>query len=502
MKHRFAYLALPLLLALPAPAQTAPTPTPPDDDDWGEEGDDGFGDDDDITISDDDLELEAPKAVSLTGFLRTDVGFWAERFGDDAPGRGRAPWARTRQSLDLVLTGKQDFLRFRLHGHMEYDFRYLGDELDVVDDFDEPTEEVYAFQLLPREALVGFSMGPVELTIGRQIVAWGEGDALSVLDVVNPRDLREPGLADLDDIRMSVLATRLGVFVGAHRIELMVLHEADFGLRSTPLGPFSPLLALIPESAQPLLLADDHGWTHKQDRFAFDQQQPLLRWVYNGPELDIGLYAAYVLDQQGVFELDTGALAAAAADGERGRVDFVLDHPFYGVVGTSGAAAVSSWLFKWELAAKLGRSYNTGDPEAAIPVIGRGKGSTIDVMAAVSYTPFQDLNVALEFTKATFVKKPDELLFEADLPTFALRARYQLLKQRLTLSAGASMFGLTDADDIGIFVRGGVDYEFFDGFEAGVGYIHFSPSENLGFLSGFDEHDQLFMKVRWDVTIL
>lgn len=487
-------------MALTTLAPRASAQTPPDD--WGED-DDGFGDDDDgIDIDDSDLELDRVNPLSLTGFLRTDWGFWAERFGDDVPGKGRAPWARGRQSLDLVMTGKWDWFRFRVQGHAEYDLRYLGDQLEETDDFDQPTEDEYAWQILPREALVAFSFGPAELTLGRQIVAWGEGDALSVLDVVNPRDMREPGLADLDDIRLSVLATRLGVFVGAHRIELMVLHEADFGLRSPPFGPFSPFAAVVPPAFAGALGSKDIGFSDKQERFSLEAQQPLLRWVYNGPDYDAGLYAAWVLDLQGVFELDPAKLIPALADPNIDRVDIEMDHRRYGVLGATGAFAISEWLVKWELAYKINKSFNVGDASAAVPSIGVATADTLDVMGAISWTPFSDLNVALEFTKSTFLEEPEQLLFPSDLPTFALRARYQLLKERLVLAFGASMFGLTDADQIGVTVRAGADYEFFDGFEAGLGYIHFSPSKDLGFLSGLDTHDQLFLHARWDFTIL
>lgn len=417
-----------------------------------------------------------------------------ERFADD-------PWAKSRASVDLVLTGKQDFLRLKLHGHFEVDFRYLGD------DFDDPTREAYQTQLLPREVLVGFSLGPVELTIGRQIVAWGEGDALSPLDVVNPRDLREPGLADLDDIRMSVFATRIGLFLGDHRIEAMVIHEADFGLRSPPFGPFSPFPALIGSFDSPIpigdLLAEKQlGFSDREDRFALGNQQPLLRWVYKGPGVDLGAYAAWVLDRQGTVRLPDAALLL---DPEVTRIDVELAHPRYGVIGTSGAWASGSTLLKWELGASLEKSFNVGDSAAFPPTLGIEKATTIDAMLALNYTPITDLQLALEITRSTFVNKPKNLLFPADDLFAAFRLMVRTLRERLTLSFAASAFAPPDesfADGFGFFLRAGADYELMDGLKLGLAFVHYNPSDDLGMLSGLDTHDNLSLKLRYDFTLL
>ncbi|MGE4650990.1 MAG: DUF1302 family protein, partial [Myxococcota bacterium] len=50
--------------------------------------------------------------------------------------------------------------------------------------------------------------GPIhwnlDLALGRQILIWGRADDLRIVDVLNPLDLREPGLTDLEVIRLPV----------------------------------------------------------------------------------------------------------------------------------------------------------------------------------------------------------------------------------------------------------------------------------------------------------
>ena len=488
-----------MLVAGPTWAQSTP---PADDDGWSDDSDDdGFGDDAsededesfDIDADIDD-EVEGPSPLSLRGFLRSDWHLWTERFDGN-------PWAKGRQNLDLIFTAKYKFLQFKAELHGEYDFAYLHER----GSYDSPTLREYEFQVLTRDVFLAFSLGAAELTIGRQIVTWGEGDALSPLDVVNPRDLREPGLADLDDIRLPLLATRLGIFIGDHRIEAMVVHEFSYGLRSPPFGPFSPFESIL--ASDPLAAAFLGGFStidfnDLQPQFGLETQQPFLRWVYKGPSVDVGLYAAYTLDKGGV-------VTQGRIDGDSLFLD--LDHQYYGVIGHSGAAGVDAFLFKWEVGVQLDRLFNTGsiDAAAAGAAIAAGENSIpfpatreslFDVMIGVTYTPISDLVFGLEFAKSTFFDKPDGLLFPVDQEQLAFRVSYTTLKERLQLSGAVSFIGFDPKFDV--LARAEISYNVVDTFDIGLGYVLFFPGEDTSFISGFDNHDRLFLKFRWDFTIL
>ena len=181
------------------------------------------------------------------------------------------------------------------------------------------------------------------------------------------------------------------------------------------------------------------------------------------------------------------------------------------MVGTSGAWSWKSLLIKWELGAQIERSFNVDQPSelevssgvfVQVPGLGVGKGSTIDTMLGLTYTPVADLQLALEFSKSSFVDEPDGLVFPVDQPTFAFRAMYKMLRDTLTFSAAVSMFGIETADEIGFVARAEVSYDIMDGVQIGGGYVHYHPSEDLGFLSGLGDHDQIFLKFRYDFLLL
>jgi len=493
-------IALALLVAVAPPVDAAENPpeVEAEDEDWGDE-DDGWGDEDsgfDASVFDDSfsqVELTAPSPWSVTGFARSAWGLWMERLDDE-------PWAKGRQSLDLEATYKKDGWRAVMAGHAEYDLRYLHQR----ERFDDATLEAYEWQVLGREMFVAYSWERVEATVGRQIVAWGEGDALSPLDVVNPRDLREPGIADLEDIRLAVLASRLGYFVGDHRFELMVIHEAEFGLRSPPFGPYSPFPELLASDPAAAALLGDKTirFEDEQDRFALENQQVLGRWVYKGPGIDLGVLGGYVLDKQGVIGdlVDLSDPAALAAFIDADEVALSLDHQHYGVLGTSGARAWGSLLLKWELGLEVGRPLNVQTEGVAGPEFGQIRTDLIQTMAGLSWTPEPEVQVGLEVLKPFRTETVEDLLFDIDAPTVALRFSWRGLKERLTVAGGLSVLGFQAEQ--GWLVGLDATYEAVQSLFVSLGYTTIHPGDDFGFLSGLDSHDQLTVRLRYDFTLL
>lgn len=67
-----------------------------------------------------------------------------------------------------------------------------------------------AFKVRLGRAYTTVYLGPVDLSVGNQVVAWGSTDAVNPVDVVNPRDLSNP-VADPADQRMAVPLLRATV---------------------------------------------------------------------------------------------------------------------------------------------------------------------------------------------------------------------------------------------------------------------------------------------------
>lgn len=485
--------ALCALLAGTAAAQDA-APDAADEAGWGEEGgDDGWGDGggfDDLGALP-EIEIDPPpppRNASLTGFLRYDLGIWATRTAS-------RPFAKDRVSLDLNFRYRDDRWRIVAEIHGEYDAAYLADR----ERFDQPTLDVYEARILSGEQYIATSLDAFEITVGRQIVVWGEGDALSPVDVVNPRDLREPGLADLDDLRLGVLATRVGWFHEGHRVEAMAVHEAYFGERPPPLGEFSPLRAFVldNELAADLLAGKTLDWHHEQDRFDPAHTQAFLRWSHKGSGLDAALYGAWALDQQGVVRLPP--LGALVQD----HIELELDHGRYWLAGHSGATTIDAWIVKWELAATLDKAYNTGDPEGGLTpdALGDATAHLISGMVGITWSGLADTTLGLELQAGRFLDRPADLLFPADAPVISARVVRQAMREKLRLLATATVFGATA--EHGWLLRAEAMYALSDAGSITAGFVHYGAGDEgeFGPFYGLDEHDRAFLRLRWDFDL-
>ncbi len=423
-----------------------------------------------------------PQEWSVYGTIRSDWALWTERIDSN-------PFAKSRQSLDLNVRFKKSIFRLVLSGHAEYDFAYLYKN----DTYDAPTQNVYAWQLFPREAFAALSLPSFELAVGYQVVPWGHGELLSPLDVAMPRDQREPGLQDPGDLRLPVLSSRINYFRGVHSVEFMMIHLPAFGFRPTPNSLFSPVPALFstPQAVavglSPDLLI---GRSYDETSPTFNQQF-LLRYAYHGPRVDLGVYAGTVLDQRGVFATtDASTFLASTTLG--------LQHERFGILGTSGNLPLRWFLLNWELSSDLARMLNTGQFDSGN--VSTDRAYLINTMVGLSFTGVRDLRLSVEFLKPWVLNDRTDWLLVPDRPVFAARASYSLFRERLQFNVVASFIGFHLEQ--GWFLRGEGSFMIRDGLKVNAGYITYQPGSEFSTFFGLGLHDRFYAGLRWDFTLL
>ena len=450
------------------------------EDDWGDDGDgDGFEEAADIK------KTQSTRPWSIGGFARTRAGFWVERLSED-------PLSTARQSLDLNFRYRDERFRVVAEIHGEYDLAYTLDE----DQYDQATMDTYEWRILHGEQFGAVSLGQFELVLGRQIVAWGEGDVFSPLDVVNPRDLREPGLADLDDIRLAVLASKWTYFWKHARLEALVIHEAYFGERPSPRAEYSPLVQLFDTNPDAAALLGNVRleYDQVQKRYAPKNWTTLLRFLHQGQGFDWGLYGGWLRDRQGVIQApDLGGLAA-------GVLKLPLDHRRYWMAGHSGSLPMGDWLIKWETLAEIDKSFNTANLNGAIPEIGVEQATLLTGMLGVTWSGLDQTTIGFEATRGLFVDAPDDQLFPADATSLALRLSRTFLRETLRVDGAATTVGWRG--QYGWLSRIEATYELTDALKLSLTYVHFGVGDDdeMGPFMGLVDHDQVLTKLRWSFT--
>jgi hypothetical protein len=497
----------------PEPGETEETPKPgegqepseppaeeeqPEDDGWGEEEEDFFAPVADAEID----EPEPPPAGSLTldSFVRTQEALWIERFNDN-------PFAKARQNLDADLRYKKPFpvgnsefgLRLVAGVHLEYDFAYLHER----DSYDDPTLDAYEWQILPRETFIALSYEALELTFGSQVVTWGRGTVLSPVDIVNPRDFREPFLVDLEDMRIPILATRLGIFFGQHRLESMLIHESSFWLIPPPMAPFSPMRRLIEEDPAVAALLESKTLQYEDvpGRFVNQALQFLQRWSWSGHGFDLALYAGSVLDRQGVYRLPE-------------PTEFLQDeiaieswHPRYTMAAHSGSTPVGELVLNWELGVDIDRPINVENPNVdELNLDVERYHQLVGLLGFMWEGIVTDGNLIVEYEQHFVFDNPErdddleiEFLFPQEQPRFAFRWTQEFMHERLVLDAMIILFGIWEYT--GFVGRAELTYEFIDAWKVGLGYATFQPNDENGPIYGLDSHDRVSAMLRWDFLL-
>jgi hypothetical protein len=128
-------------------------------------------------------------------------------------------------------------LVFFFRGKYFYDAAYsLRDKLDIAQLYmDQPQRNTWL-----RDCYLDYTRGPWFLRMGKQQVAWGQSDGIAVLDRVNPVDLSEYWLPDIQDLRIPLWMANINYAPGINS-NLQVLFIPDFQQStSAPIGaPFT-----------------------------------------------------------------------------------------------------------------------------------------------------------------------------------------------------------------------------------------------------------------------
>ena len=329
--------------------------------DQGEEDlDDLLGGFDDAPV----VKLELPespisKGWDVDGFMRTDMSYSIAK-GSPSPGapdyRGFSR-LQTTLRLELPVTISENWRAF-VSGQAFHDFSYgLKDRTN----FTKALLDLYEDEAEIRDVYIGGSPWPwIDVKIGRQIIVWGAADYLRVVDVLNPLDNRQPGLVDIEDLRLPITMSRLDISVNNRwTLTGVAVHEVEFGNNPVFNGQFFPFAGAPPSETLP----------------SRNLASTELAVSLNGslPGMDVGLFWADYYDDTAHFET-------------RGP-DLGLYHSRLSMMGASVNGVLGDWLWKAETALVSGLEFNNSPSDSR---------SRLDGLVGFEYSGIRDTTLSLE----------------------------------------------------------------------------------------------------------
>ena len=319
----------------------------------------------------------------------------------------------------------------------------------------------YESELRLNEAYLQGGLGPrLDLKIGRQIVVWGKSDNIRITDIINPLDLRLPGLVDIRFLRLPVTMTKLDYYQGTWNLGAMVIHEARFNKFPVFNGEFYPLDRPLPEPEEPGI-----SWNNQQAALS-------LNGIFSG--WDIAFYGAYVFDRQPYF-----------TDVSSGSREY--EKVLFG--GLAANYAVGNWLLKGEAAFIDGLKFSNIENDK----------QRFDILAGLDYSGFSETTITFEFANRHLLDFDERLAQppdgqKEDWTQFAFRLTKDFLNDTLHLTLLASSYGIFAGE--GGFERFQLDYDLRDNLKLTAGVVLYQSGDFPSFQDAGD-NDRLLFEIEY-----
>ena len=426
----------------------------------------GFDSDEESAAAEPEIE-KAPSRISLDGYLKLSSVYSYRSHKDTGTDTSWKGLTRLRPELKLELDADlSDSWQARVAGFAFYDFAY------TINDRDDYTDDVldnYETEIELGEAYIQGSISRnLDLKAGRQIVVWGRSDNLRITDVLNPLDLRWPGLVDIEKLRLPVTMTKLDYYHKGWNLSGIVLHEVRYNKNPEFGSDFFPGNQALPDDDSPA------------DGFALDRTQfaASLSGIFRG--WDASLYFANIYAQQGY-------LASRGAVSPR----FEIKHERLWMLGGAFNLAWGNWLFKTEAAFFDGFEFaNTAGKEY----------SRLDALIGAEHSGISDAVITLELANRHFFDFDDRIkdspdFQKEDLFEWALRINKPFFNDTLDLTFLVTFFGVTG--DQGAFQRFTAQYDLTDSIELTAGLV-FYQSGDLRRTTNIGQNDNIYFEVQYN----
>lgn len=403
--------------------------------------------------------------LTIDGYFKISSSF---NFAHNKPQPEQTDWRglsrlRTELQLDLDIDLPKEW-KARVGGKGFYDFAF---RINGKDDYTDDVIDTYESEIEFREVYLLGSIGKhIDVKLGRQIVVWGKSDTIRVTDVINPLDIREPAMTDIEDLRLPLTMTRIDYYVGDFNISAMAIHEIRFNKNPAFGSDFYPFPVPPPPENKP-------DSTLENTEYAL-----AVNGIFSG--WDFSAYYADFYNDEARFE--TIVLSPFPA--------FRLEHDRLQMIGTTANVALGNWLLKAETAYIHGFQF-VQKPEE--------KFDRIDMLVGFEYSGFSETTITVEAVNRHFnefksiLEQPPNMAQEDQFQS-VFRLYKTFVNETISLTILASLYGLTGDD--GAFERYTIEYDINDSTSALLGIVTYQ-SGDLPEMQNIGKNDRVLVEAKY-----
>ena len=404
--------------------------------------------------------------INFNGYFKLGMTY---NYGHDAPENRQTDW-QGLSSLKTEIFSKvkfnfSDSFKAFISGNGFYDAAY---SINNRGNYSEEVLDTYEKEFELRQAYVlGSPFKMLDIKLGRQIVVWGTSDYIRVTDVLNPLDQRDPGLTDLEDLRLPLTMSRMDIYLGDISLSAIAVHEQRFD-KNPPFGSdFYPLATALPKEKN-----REHKWDNTEWAGS-------LKVTFENS--DISFYHARMSNDKTHMVLLSPFHTPP----------IYMDHARMNMTGTATQLVMGNWIVKAEAAYFNGLCF-FNRPDKTF--------SRWDALLGVEYFGFKNTIISLELVNRhinnfdTLLEQTPDYAVENDSQA-VLRISKDFLNETLTLVFLGSIFG-PDAKN-GSFQRYSMEYDFTDAWSLLTGFIDYQSGDKIE-MKNIGKNDRIFLKLKYN----
>lgn len=282
----------------------------------------------------------------------------------------------------------------------------------------------------------------IDLRFGRQLVIWGKSDTIRVVDVINPQDIREPGMTDIEDQRLPLTMTKMDIYWQNWTLKTMAIHEVRFDKIPVWGSDYYPSSSILPEEHTP------------DSSFENTEFASSLSCTFNGG--DFSLYYANLFNNDAHLE--------TLSDDDPPQYSLHLDHDRINMAGFDFNLALGNLMLKTEMAVFDGVKYfNPAQSSGSTLIKGDCPEYTrYDGLIGFEYMGFNDTVISFD-TALRYIAGFDEVLENSPMnprekeEQWVLRLSREFMHEILDVELLVSMYGWNGSD--GAFERLKASYD-------------------------------------------
>lgn len=408
------------------------------------------------------------KAWQFRGHIQQEL-----KYGTDAPASEFA-FERTESGISQVRT--ETFLE------LKYIFsEALSTQISAKNEIDwlqweagKQERQAHYYGTTLKDAYIDYTFqNDLWLRLGNQVIAWGESEGLSITDVLSTQDFREPGQAELEDIREAIPALMLSQALdspsGSASLNFVLSYKAGTDRYAESNEDFYPLVAFKKESAVTIHDPDlDKEW-----EAALQYALQTNGGDYTFVVAEINENTPEILD----IQLEVGGSDVEA-------VEFFQRRQFF--YGLSANKVIDSVLLRGEFGILKDRELPTNN----LPALSRNKEKRL--MFGIEYSGWSDWQVGLEYNYLD--RSPiDNPNIDEQSSGFVLRTQYTAMNEKLV----SQFWYLKLAEEGGIISRFNISFKPIDNWELNAAYVSYENDKPSSALYPFRNNDTINLALKY-----